>query len=413
MLRRMTEGDQIGGFTLLRRLGAGLGGETWLGEGKTGRYALKLVSIDEVARMDDLLREARILKHIQHENVVGYAGVIEVPGEAHAVLLTEYVEHGDLYDHIKRSGPVEPPQAAALCLQLVDALSVVHSKNILHRDLKPHNVLVTRRPEGLLLKVCDFGVSREVVTEHSRTTQAIVSPGYAAPEQYIRQQLTQAVDVYALGRVLWFLCTGRDPGRDPKPVGHEDTDAAIAAMTQMEPSARPSVQEARRMLSALADGAPLPDGGRTMMLQDLDSEESVVTRPSPTSTGEVRARRRRRFPIVGLLVLITAAAVFRATWGPLATDEAPPSEEPAVLEEPDEASDAVGFVSVVARPVAELSVDGEALGSAGVEPLRVELPVGDHVLELRHGEATTSLPVAVEAGKTLDLCWDFDAQSGC
>lgn len=92
------------------------------------------------------------------------------------------------------------------------------------------------------------------------------------------------------------------------------------------------------MLSALADGAPLPDGGRTMMLQDLDFEESVVTRPSPTSTGEVRARRRRRFPIAGLLLLITAAAVFRATWGPLG---------------------------------------------------------------------------AVEEGKTLDLCWDFDAQSGC
>lgn len=56
-----------------------------------------------------------------------------------------------------------------------------------------------------------------------------MSPGYAAPEQYIRQRLTQAVDVFALGRVLWFLCTGRDPGRDPKPVGHEDNDAAIAA----------------------------------------------------------------------------------------------------------------------------------------------------------------------------------------
>src|SRR5213079_3209398 len=153
------------------------------------------------------LREARLAARLSHPNIVGVYDVGEDDGLPFIVM--EYVEGQTLADLLRRRGRLEPDEAVALTLQACAGLETAHEAGLVHRDVKPQNLLVT---PGGTVKIADFGIARSLDGTHLTQAGTVLgTAGYLAPEQAAGETVTAAADVYALGAVLYELLTGRPP----------------------------------------------------------------------------------------------------------------------------------------------------------------------------------------------------------
>ena len=155
-------------------------------------------------------REASILAHLSHPNLVRVTDHFAIPGEGQ-YLVMDYVEGEDIETLIKRQGPIPVDQALAWCIQVMDALEYLHSRQpqVLHRDIKPANIRIT--PDGHALLV-DFGLVKIYVPDVPTTYGARgVSPGYAPPEQYGKGKTDARSDLYSLSATLYHMLTGQKP----------------------------------------------------------------------------------------------------------------------------------------------------------------------------------------------------------
>ena len=201
----------IGRFKVLRLLGEGGMGAVYLVEDPlVGRQvALKRLRTDqlELEAMQRLLREATLLARVEHPNVVRIheAGWIDEG----PYLLMDHVEGRALG---KLRQPLPPAEAARIVRDLAGAVERLHAEGILHRDIKPTNVLL--RPDGSPV-LLDFGIARDALAETlTRTGQSLGTPAYMAPEQTTverSKELSPAVDVYGLGVLAFELLTARPP----------------------------------------------------------------------------------------------------------------------------------------------------------------------------------------------------------
>ena len=153
------------------------------------------------------LEEARILARFDHPNLVRVYRVFEAAGTAYMV--TEYVEGETLAAGLKESGPWPEPQVRELLDALTDGLAAVHGSGLLHRDIKPGNVMV--RPDGTPVLI-DFGAARQAMGRQSRSVTAVLTPGYAPIEQYSpRGNQGPWTDIYALGALAYEALSGQVP----------------------------------------------------------------------------------------------------------------------------------------------------------------------------------------------------------
>lgn len=239
--------DQLlgGRYRLVRQLGEGGMGQVWEAQDETlGRnVAVKVISLlaGGGSRGDEararFLREARITAQLQHPNIVTMHDLGETGTEGTWVpfLVMELVR-GEGLDAMLRRGVVSLPDAARWGAQMSDALAEAHNAGIMHRDVKPSNILIT--PSGIV-KVLDFGVARaaDPYATADRLTQTgfiVGTPPYMAPEQ-ARGLPEPRSDLYALGCVLFELITGQLPFQAPDAVGY-----LMAHLTE-EPPAPSSV----------------------------------------------------------------------------------------------------------------------------------------------------------------------------
>ncbi len=204
-------------YRIERPLGAGGMGSLFVVEQiSTGqRRALKLmnaslVSNDEMRRKFD--QEARVGAKIDSEHVVQVvaSGVEQTNGTPFLVM--ELLEGEHLGAAIDRRGPFSPPEVAEIFDQLCHAVGAAHAAGIVHRDLKPENVFLARsRRAGVTftVKVLDFGIAKLLAEGGARSTAAMGSPMWLAPEQTERGVITPGADVWALGLIAFFLVTGR------------------------------------------------------------------------------------------------------------------------------------------------------------------------------------------------------------
>ncbi len=210
--RRLGPGDHVGGHVVERRLGEGGMGTVYAArqEGTGALRALKVLDLtaapDRLARFQ---REAEAMARVDdHPHVVRVFGAGTDAGLAYLVL--ELVPGGDLASRFAEAGPLDPDVACGLVEPLCGALAHLHARGILHRDLKPQNVLLDAdgRP-----RLADFGLAAITGAEALTRTGAIVgSPAYMAPEQVGgRAGVDARTDVYGLGAVLYELLTGRPP----------------------------------------------------------------------------------------------------------------------------------------------------------------------------------------------------------
>lgn len=157
------------------------------------------------------LKEAQMIASLKNEHIIQIYDIFEENNTAYYVM--EYVGHGSLRDIVDREGALTEPNAIKYISQIADALCYLHSRNILHLDIKPSNVLIDDDDKVVLI---DFGISKHYDSDggQTSTTPAGISKGYAPIEQYQQGNIstfTPSTDVYSLGATLYFLLTGEIP----------------------------------------------------------------------------------------------------------------------------------------------------------------------------------------------------------
>ena len=165
------------------------------------------------------LRESRLAARLDHPNVVPVYDAREEDGEL--IVAMKLVEGGDLRRLIDREGPLEPERALLLLGQVADALDAAHAAGIVHRDVKPHNVLV----EGERAYLSDFGLAKAIAGTGAGSASVVGTVEYMAPEQWRGEAVDPAADVYSLGCVLYETLTGVAPFAR----GEADTEPRLPA----------------------------------------------------------------------------------------------------------------------------------------------------------------------------------------
>ncbi|MDO9454869.1 serine/threonine-protein kinase [Nocardioides sp.] len=362
-------------YSLDREIGRGGMGAVWLGRDELlGRaVALKRVGIAPGGSSPDLMRaerEARIAASLNHPNIVGVFDLVD-DGDVQ-YLVMEYVEGTTLAELVREKGALPQQQVARLLAQVASALAAAHANHVVHRDVKPSNILV--RDDGQV-KLSDFGIARNE-TDNSLTQTGLVtgSPAYLSPEVASGQLATPASDVWSLGATLYHALSGRPPYdvgdnvlgalyrivNEPVPRLDEAGEMAPVLLATMahDPRRRWNMEDVARVLDLLAvsseEGgrraappAPVPADG-TQQLRSVptrvEPEPVPVLAPEPPPAPVEPPRRRRRpvLPIVvGLLVvvLLCVIAALSLMDDPQENDTPPvadPSSSQGATRSPDE-----------------------------------------------------------------------------
>jgi eukaryotic-like serine/threonine-protein kinase len=269
----------IGGrYVVLGELGRGGMGVVWRAEDRVmGRQvAVKelhlppgLPTQERLHFRERLLREARTAGRLNHPGIVTVFDVISENDVDHVVM--ELIDAQPLSDVVARSGPLDERTATSVAVQLLDALGAAHAGGVVHRDVKPANVMLGH---GGRVKLTDFGIAQAADDPRLTTTGALVgSPGYMAPERLAGEPAAPAADLWALGATLFHALTGQGPfGRDStaatiSAVLHAEVPtvrtrgplgSVVGGLLQRDPRARLGGAQAAALLAA--EGPP-PDGG--------------------------------------------------------------------------------------------------------------------------------------------------------
>ena len=292
-------GREIAGFRIEREIGRGGMGVVYLATQvfPERRVALKLLSSDlaaDPAFRERFVRESNAAASTEHPNIVPVFGAGESEGQLY--LAMRFIEGMDLRTLLEHEGTLSPERAARICAEVAEALEAAHERGLVHRDVKPGNVLLDARDRAYL---SDFGLIRRtrIDTEITKTGQFMGTVDYVAPEQIRGDELDGRADVYSLGCVLYECLTGAPPFR-------KDSEVATMYAHLEEPvppaSAKPGVPKALYAIVAKAT-AKRPEERFSTARELADA-----LRGGPGSSGTTAPSGRKR---TGALIAIVAAVV--------------------------------------------------------------------------------------------------------
>lgn len=204
----------VGPYIVDRRIGSGSFADVYRGRHRdTGhRVAIKAVKREKLQlskkHYENLLSEIEIMKTIDHRNVVKFLGKEE--SERHIYLVLEYCAGGDLSQLIRRIGRLSEAMALRFTKQLAAGLKYLRDRQLIHRDLKPQNLLLTKPSADADLKIADFGFARYVQLAEMADTLC-GSPLYMAPEILRYQKYDAKVDLWSVGAILYEMVVGKPP----------------------------------------------------------------------------------------------------------------------------------------------------------------------------------------------------------
>lgn len=280
------------------------------------------------------INEARALNILHHQNLVRVMHLGKLD-DGTPYLVMEYLDGVSLATRLRENeGPLSVQQAIDICAQAASALSAAHEKGIIHRDIKPDNIMVMASASGaLVVKVFDFGIAKlppehmsaELTFLRTQSGQLLGTPYYMAPEQCKSEPtLTEKVDVYALGTVLFRCLAGRTPFispalgdaammhlcaqqiADPPPLlsdflrsASPELVAFVDRLLAKDPAARPTMKEVHEQLVRLAQ----PDHQKVAAPRESGELATIVRRENRAMQSDAAIRamlrpRRRVWPYV-------------------------------------------------------------------------------------------------------------------
>jgi len=337
-------------YQIVRQIGAGGMARVWLADDRLlGRkVAVKILS-DRYAGDPDFVerfrREASAAASLSHPNIVAVFDRGEAEGSYYIVM--EYLPGPDLKEIIREHERLAPRHAVDAALQILAALSAAHKRDVIHRDIKPQNVIVS---EDGQLKVTDFGIARAGDDAGMTEVGSVIGTAqYLSPEQARGDDVTTASDCYSAGIVLYEMLTGRVPFDGDKPVAvamrqvneppiaprllnadiPAELDAIVMTALEKRPGSRyRTAEEFSKALLAVRDRLPEPTGQQTQIMPPLEQGTSVLgprteaTRVAPRPVPQQRPvprqpvnvppppeTGRRRGLLIGLAVILLLAIV--------------------------------------------------------------------------------------------------------
>jgi eukaryotic-like serine/threonine-protein kinase len=276
-----------GRYRLEAKLGSGGMSTVYLARDQTldRDVAIKVMHREMSEQADQIERfrqEARAVAKLSHPNVVAVIDAGEDGG--HPYIVFEYVQGETLKQRIARVGALDTQEALAYAIEIARGLTVAHARNIVHRDIKPQNVLID--PEGRA-KLTDFGISRQLEQDGMTATGRVLgTTDYVAPEQAMGHPVDTRSDIYSLGVVLYEMLIGQVPF-------HADSQVGVAMKHVNEDL--PDVQQRRPEISAAAalvvERSTAKDPNKryqdvSEMIDDLSTALEVEAARAGSSTGE-------------------------------------------------------------------------------------------------------------------------------
>ncbi len=271
---------------------------------------------DDQEFAERFVREARAAARLNHPHVVGVydQGDDTSDGQDTVFLVMEYVPGHTLRDVIRKEAPMPPTRALALLEPVVSALAAAHRAGLIHRDVKPENVLIADEAHGGRIKVADFGLAKAVSadTQHTATGGVLIGTvSYLAPELVIDGRADARADIYASGVVLYELLTGSKPHEGESPIQvayrhvHHDVpmpslvqpgtpdyvDALVARSTSRDRDQRPAdatvlLHHLHRVQQALRDGLASDPELAADLLPRRTSDHDDTSEPGSDTTPE-------------------------------------------------------------------------------------------------------------------------------
>ena len=319
-----------GRYRLEARIGAGGMSTVYraLDETLQRQVAIKLMNREVTSDSDQLerfRREARAVAQLSHPHIVGVIDAGEDEGRPYIVF--EYVEGETLKERIRRNGRLPIAEAVAYGIEIARALGAAHARHIVHRDVKPQNVLIDEEGSA---KVTDFGIARTLDEEGLTADGRVLgTTDYVSPEQALGQDVTGQSDLYSLGIVLYEMVTGEVPFK-----GENQVAVAMKHVREEIPDVQYRRPEVSSALAAVIDTATSKRrenryADDAELIADLEDVLAIETARAGGATGEATSvlrtlpsRARRRIPFrmrhravaVILLLVVAAAAVGGVVW---------------------------------------------------------------------------------------------------
>ncbi len=349
----LAPGAELGRFRVVELVGEGAMARVYRVRHRalSTEHAVKLLRSADPSLRQRLLQEARVQARIRHDHVVAVTDVLEHEGLPAIVM--EYVAGRSLDRRLHEDGPLPLDVARRVFSEVLDAVGAAHAAGVLHRDLKPGNVLLAEEGERLIAKVTDFGIAKLVAApvraDETRHGAAMGTPGYMAPEQWAdAHSVDVRADVFGLGALFYESLTGKTPFVGPSlftvmkrtlagehaPLreGRPDCPPALAEAIERalrpSPEARyPDVAAFRRALEAAwtqpdvpteapatapepVAETPQPETLQPETLQPEALEPEALEPEPPQPEPPARARRPRSPLWLGLFVLPIGLLVF-------------------------------------------------------------------------------------------------------
>jgi hypothetical protein len=350
VIKELKAGDpvEVGPYKLLGRLGAGGMGQVYLAKSPGGRLvAIKLIRPELAEERGFRARFAGEIAAARNVSGIYTAAVVDADADAELPwMATVYVPGPSLTDAVEDNGALPVKTVLALAAGLAEALEAIHRAGLVHRDMKPSNVLLAA--DGP--RVIDFGISRALERSMMTTTGMVLgSPGFMSPEQAMGEQVGQPSDVFSLGAILAYAATAAGPfGTGPTPallyrVVREDAD-----LSQVPAQLRPLIEQC---LAKDPASRPTPSA----LLATLGDEVEVITGewlPEAVAAGIDRYRPTLQTPLPPALREPDSVPVEPV---PAAAEE-PAADSPAPVTPAPAPAPAVLPLAAAAPPATELAV---------------------------------------------------------